>query len=121
MSKQISFTGLENKFLPEMRRKINNSEDRVDLQNHFSYVMSNFLNSVFEENELFINQEDIYLNTDVKNYYSLSPQLKNSAVFQDIWSTSDIPDVLKRFASTAYNKYIRFSKHQEKTNKKLRN
>lgn len=120
MGKQLSYSGLGNKFLHEMRDKIKRSEDRVDLENQFSQIVSNFLRSAFHDKNIAIRFDDIILDPEARDHYSLSRELKRSRAFMETWNSSDIPDYIKKFACCAHNRYVHLEKHLEKTEKKIR-
>ncbi len=120
MSKRISFSHLENRYIHEMRNKISNSEDRIDLENHFSYVLTGLLSSAFEEEKISIKTDDVTFDSGAKNYYTLSSRLMDSPEFKEKWDNSDIPDIVRRFADSAYRRYVHLDKNPAKAEKKIR-
>lgn len=121
MGKQISFSTLGNECIHKFRDKINNAENTVDLQNHFAFTVIDFLNQIFEESQLDIDADDIQFSPDEKELYNFSDRLLNNVEFRKIWDISDLKSVIYKFADSANHKYIHLNKHNEKTNKKIRN
>ncbi|MBN1327748.1 MAG: hypothetical protein JW996_07345 [Candidatus Cloacimonetes bacterium] len=121
MKSQISFSNLGNQFIHEMREGINNSEDKVDLENCFSMTVAKFLKRVFEDHEIRINDDDIRFDPAADNYFSLHGELRDHDYFKEIWHSSDLPNVIKKFANSVYHRYLHLDRHPEKTQKKIRN
>ena len=121
MEKQISFSTLGNEYIHELRDKINNAENITDLKNHFAFTVIDFLNQIFEKSQLDIDADDIKFDPDVKDLYILSDRLSNDLEFKKIWDISDLKHVIHKFADSAKRRFIHINKHNEKTNKKIRN
>jgi len=121
MKSQISFANLGNDYIHRMRDQINNSEDKIDLENNFCYTVSKFLIDVFSGEELEVSADDISFDPNSETFYTLSDNLKNQERFREIWQNSDLPNVIKRFAESTYHRYLHLNKHLEKTQKKIRN
>ncbi len=121
MGNQISFSNLGNECVHKFRDKINNAENIVDLRNYFAFTVIDFLNQIFEESQLDIDADDIKFNPDTKELYILSDRLTNDLEFKKIWDISDLKNVIYKFADSANHRYIHINKHNEKTNKKIRN
>ena len=121
MKGKISFTNLEKEYWPEMRNKINNSENKVDLGKHFSYTIVNLLEKAFEQEDIDLKTDDVIFNPDAKLYFTVSSTLLNQEKFKQTWEQSDLPNVVQRFADSTYHRYVHLNKHLEKTQKKIRN
>ncbi|MDP8200731.1 MAG: hypothetical protein P9M11_01160 [Candidatus Tenebribacter burtonii] len=121
MENQISFSTLGNECVHKFRDKINNAENIVDLRNQFTFTVIDFLNQIFENSPLDIDADDIKFNPDIEDLYILSNRLTNDLEFKKIWDISDLKNVIRKFADSANNRYIHINKHNEKTNKKIRN
>ncbi len=121
MAKQISYTSIGNEFLHKMRDQISNSEDKIDLGNSFSYVVSDFLNKVFEEYGIEIGDDSILFDPEAENYYSINSELLVQNDFAETWHNSDLPSMIKKFADSTYHRYLHLNKHKEKTDSKIRN
>ena len=121
MEKHISFSTLGNEYVRMLRDKINNAENITDLKNHFAFTVIDFLNQIFEKSKLDIDADDIIFNPDVEDLYVLSDKLINDLEFNKIWGISDLKHVIYKFADSANHRFIHINKHNEKTNKKIRN
>ena len=121
MTKHISFSHLEHKFMHVMRERINHSENQIDLKNQFSYTINDFLRSAFQDKNVTITFDDICFDVDTKHHYKLKKDLKKSPVFMETWKNSDISCTIERFACMCYKRYVHICKHNEKTEKKIRN
>ncbi|MFC1887377.1 hypothetical protein ACFLYK_01055 [Candidatus Cloacimonadota bacterium] len=121
MARQISFATLGNEFLHKMRDQISNSEDKIDLGNSFSYIVSGFLGKVFAEKEINIEDDSILFDPEAENYYSINSELLDQGDFSETWQNSDLPNLIKKFADSTYHRYIHLNKHKEKTDRKIRN
>lgn len=121
MNKTASFSKFEKEFSREMRNKINTSEDKIDLENHFSCTVSNMLRKIFEDKNIRITNGDIYFDPSQKHYYRIDGNLLDSKIFKTTWENSDLQSVINRIAASAYHKYVHMKKHPEKTEKKIRN
>jgi hypothetical protein len=119
MAYRISFTKYENNVIRAFRNNLNRAESSEDVKKFFNYSIRELFGQVFGE-ELETRPEDCAFNTETKDLYVLSQRLLSSELFTGIWKNSDLPRIVKRFASSANNRYIRLEKHQEKTVSKIR-
>ncbi|MGM0509310.1 MAG: hypothetical protein ACQERZ_09175, partial [Fusobacteriota bacterium] len=101
MSKQNSFTNYENELLPNLREKLNTSEDSVDIANNFSYVSSELLDKIFGEN-IDIKTDDVVFNPDEEGYFAVSSALLEKDDVKKVFENSDLKNILERFATAAY-------------------
>lgn len=118
--RQFSFTSLEKESLHLMRNRINNAEDKVDIDNYFSRTAADFLTKVFEENPV-IMTDDVLFSPDRKPYYTVSKRLRKSDTFMKVWDNSDLPKCIGKMADSFFHRYKHLCKHPEKTDKKIRN
>jgi hypothetical protein len=119
MTERLSFTKYENEYLPRFRQKINEAESTEDVKKFFVYTMRDLLRSVLQGN-MDIQYEDVWLKPHAKSPYAVSERLFSTNTFQSLWSRSDLPRVMGRFAETATRRYRRLEKHREKTDAKIR-
>ncbi len=119
MKGQISFSAIGNELIHELRDRLNNSEDITDVRNNFSYTVISLLSQAFENIE--IDADDVNFTPEKENRYSISDRLMNIKEFKEIWQHSDLSNVINKFADSSYHRYLHTNKHQEKTNKKIRN
>ncbi|MFO7896466.1 MAG: hypothetical protein R6U84_06010 [Candidatus Cloacimonadales bacterium] len=121
MKKQQSFNHLGNELIHELRNNINNSEGPVDISNHFSYTTSKLLQAVFADESVDIQKDSIIFAPESDHYFKLNNGLADDEGFMEVWKNSDLPSVVGKFAEASYHRYLHHNKHQEKTNKKIRN
>jgi hypothetical protein len=119
MTERLSFTKYENEYLPGFRQKINEAESTEDVKKFFVYTMRDLLRSVLQGN-MDIQYEDVWLKPHAKAPYAVSERLLSTNTFQSLWSRSDLPRVMGRFAEAATRRYRRLEKHREKTDAKIR-
>lgn len=119
MSKQISFSKIENTILPDFRNKINHAESTEDLKKFFIYSVQEIFNHVFS-GEISFDFNDISLQPDSEPYYRLDQHLLASNDFREIWDKSDLPKVIGRLARTAAKHHTRLGKNPGKTEAKIR-
>ena len=115
----VNFENLERKCIGSIRKKVDLSENRKDLEMAFSHSISTFLNQAFQDDLSFSN-DDVTFKPYMKVKYELSPRLKNSKEFMETWEHSNLPHFINQIADTTYHKYIHMSKHGEKTVRKIR-
>ena len=115
----VNFENLERKCIGSIRKKVDLSENRKDLEMAFSYSISTFLNQAFQHNLSFSN-EDVVFKPNMKVKYALSQRLMNSKEFMKTWEHSNLPHFISQVADTTYHKYIHLGKHGEKTVRKIR-
>jgi hypothetical protein len=122
MKGTVSFAPLEKELLHEMRNSINNVEDTIDLENRFSTIMKHLLEKACEKQHvpIDVDNDDIMFNPEAGNYYIISKKLKKMAGFSDLWDSSDLKNVIGRFAGSAYRKYLHLHRHREKARFKIR-
>ena len=116
-----SFAAVGNELLHQMRDRINNSEDRTDLETNFSFTMKKLFDSVLDGSQLIVNDDAITFQPEAKGYYQVNKDLMNIMEFKSLWNNSDISNVISKFALATYKRYKHLSKHPEKTNRKIRN
>jgi hypothetical protein len=122
MKGTFSFATLEKELVHEMRNSINKVEDTIDLENRFSTIMKHLLEKACERRHIPIdvNIDDVMFNPEAGNYYIISKKLKKMAGFSDLWDSSDLKNVIGRFAGSAYRKYLHLHRHPEKARFKIR-
>ncbi len=115
----VNFESLERKCIGSIRKKVDLSENKKDLEITFSHSISTFLDQAFQHDLSFSN-EDVTLKPNSKVKYALSQRLRDSKEFMGIWEHSNLPHFINQIANTTYHKYIHMSKHGEKTVRKIR-
>ena len=119
MSKQISFTKIENELLHKFRQKMDLAESTEDVKKFYAYTTIDFLNKSFEEKIDFTNN-DIELTPDKEPFYRLKNTITKGNNFESIWSQSDLPNIIARFTATAMKHHKHLAKVPGKTESKIR-
>lgn len=114
MSKQISFTKIENELLHKFRQKMGLAESTEDVKKFYAYTTLELLNRVFE-NAINFNYGDIALTPGKSPYYQLNSSLSAKNDFSSVWNNSDLPNVIARFTETAINHHNHFDNNPDKT------
>ncbi|WP_243438931.1 hypothetical protein [Fundidesulfovibrio soli] len=120
MNKQMSFTSLEHDFRHELRDKLDKCEDTFDLERQFSRVVAEFMRQALG-GLVEVENEDISLAPKVKPYYTLSTRLLGDPGFVEVNSSSDLSNILERFAEKARNDYLHMEKKDSGSDQKIRN
>lgn len=118
-----SYTKFEKQLLPDFRKKITQSEDCVDLVNHFSYEMMLLMDNIFNhnaENRMRFDPEDILFDPMLDGHVRYSEKIMGFMKFRDAMEGSDLGNIISRFAETTKDRYIHLRKHPEKTRSKIR-
>ncbi len=115
----VNFEKIERKCMSSIRKKVDLSENRKDLEMVFSHSISTFLNQAFQHSLSFSN-DDVIFKPNMKVKYALSPKLINSKKFMETWEHSNLPHFINQIVDTTYHKYIHMGKHGEKTVRKIR-
>jgi len=119
MSKQMSFSKIENTILHDFRNKVNHAESTEDLKKFFTYSAQELFNNIFLGKMTF-DFDDVSLQPDTEPHYHLNERLLASNEFKQVWDKSDLPQVIGRLANTAAKHYIRLEKNPGKTEAKIR-
>ncbi|MCB2183959.1 MAG: hypothetical protein KQH63_18185 [Desulfobulbaceae bacterium] len=119
MSKQLSFTKIENELLPEFRKKIGTAESTEDVKKFYVYTMQNLFRQAFS-GKIDLEYNDIELTPDNDPPFFMTEKFKDEADFSSTWNASDLPHVISRFTESAVNRYRHLEKKPEKTEAKIR-
>jgi len=120
MSKQLSFTALENTFRHELRGKLEQCEDTFDMEQQFALVIAEFLRQALGE-RMDIVPEDVRLAPDGPPYYVLSPRLLEAPEFLETFDNSDLPNILERFAEKTRKDHVHLHRKDAQSEQKIRN
>jgi hypothetical protein len=119
MVKQLSYSKYENIILPKYRKQLNIAESTEDIKKFFIYACQELFENIFEDN-IKLQYNDIILLAESEPNYKLSERLHSYEYFETAWKHSDLPNVLRRLAKKAANRYKRLEKHPKKTAAKIR-
>jgi len=118
MTRQLSFTKMENELLPKFRKMTNEAESTVEVQKFFIYCMQELFSNAFD-GQLELQFEDVELLPEREPPFVLSEKLKSREEFIEAWSASDLPQIVGRFADLALNRYKHLAKNPGKTEAKM--
>ncbi|MFZ5774428.1 MAG: hypothetical protein ACOY3Z_02965 [Thermodesulfobacteriota bacterium] len=119
MTRQLSFSKYEQAILPGFRERINQAESTEDVKKFFGQTTDELMKNAFQ-GSLATAWNDITLDEKAEGGFAVSGRLLASEEFTSVWNSSDLPNVVSRFAKTAMNHYKHLLKHPEKTNAKIR-
>ncbi|WP_028579047.1 hypothetical protein [Desulfogranum japonicum] len=119
MTKQMSYTKIENDILPKFRKNMNLAESTEDVKKFFSYAMQELLGRVFSD-DFMPTYDDIQLQPGHSPPYLLSDAICQLEKYTAIWDHSDLAEILLRFAKMANHRYDHLEKKPEKTEAKIR-
>ncbi|MFO7761796.1 MAG: hypothetical protein ACQES8_04615 [Thermodesulfobacteriota bacterium] len=119
MSRQLSFTKFENELRPDFRQKMSSAESTEDVKKFFVYTVINLMKKVFAD-DFKLEYDDIAFAPTKAPYYKLNNQITEKDQFKSIWEKSDLPQVMKRFAESAANRFNHLVKNPDKTESKIR-
>jgi hypothetical protein len=119
MTERISFTKYEHDSVPLFREKINKAESTDDIKKIFSQTMRLLLADILRD-QFKPTDDDVVLQPDSEISYEVSERLLSSRNFKTLWVSSDLPQVISRFAQSASGRYRRLEKKPEKTESRIR-
>ncbi|MFP3984390.1 MAG: hypothetical protein ACLFV2_11980 [Desulfurivibrionaceae bacterium] len=119
MSRQLSFSKFENELRPDFRQKMSTAESTEDVKKFFIYTAMKLMEQVFGD-DLKLEYDDIVLAPSIAPYYKINDNITETDRFKSIWENSDLPQVMKRFAESATNRFNHLTKNPDKTEAKIR-
>lgn len=119
MTRQQSFTKIENELLPKFRKMTNEAESTEDVKKFFAYTMQELLGQVFS-GQLELQFGDVELTPEGEPPYRLGEMVRSLEDFTQVWDNSDLSHIVSRFAELAMNRYRHLDKNPKKTEAKIR-
>ena len=119
MTRQQSFTKMENELLPKFRKMTNEAESTEDVKKFFAYSMQELFSQVFS-GQLELQYGDIELLPGEEPPYRFSEAIKSLEDFTQVWGNSDLAHIVLRFAELAMNRHRHLAKNPKKTEAKIR-
>ncbi|HHH84439.1 MAG TPA: hypothetical protein ENL15_00620 [Firmicutes bacterium] len=120
MSRTLSFTNHARVAFSELRERLNQTERPQEALKEFAVAATSFLKKACNEKGVNLPGEAVSLTPGEKRLFIIHPSLMEQEIFQRLWADSDLPHIITQMAEQATNRWIHLSKHQEKTNKKIR-
>jgi len=112
MAKNQSFTKIEHELVHAFREQINLAECMTDVQLVFSRSVQHLLLKVFD-NRVDVKVDDVTLTPGQEPGYALNETLLCKEIFKELWSTSDLRQIIERFAFSAEHRYKQLKKHHD--------
>lgn len=120
MTQQISFSSLEQELLHDYRAKMGIAESNEDVKKFFIYNAMELFKQAAEK-PVTINYEDIELRFEQAPYFEISDRLLSKSNIAELCNSSDLTNILGRFAETAVKRCKHLKKNPAKTEAKFRN
>ncbi|MDD2462641.1 MAG: hypothetical protein PHI97_01465 [Desulfobulbus sp.] len=118
MTLQTSFTHVENKLLPHLRKTISQARSTEDVKKMFGYCLQELFRDV-SSGELELRLEDITLYPEA-NRCDIDERIRQLAAFTKVWNGTDLPRIVDRFTEVCLHQYAHLAKNPEKTEAKIR-
>jgi hypothetical protein len=118
MTRQISFTRLEQALLPGFRDRMDRAESTEDVRKFFAETASTLLCDAMGQPGA-VRFEHVSLVPGSPEGYSLAEDVQTSPAFRQTWDGSDLPRILAQMARGASNRYAHLDKNPGKTESKI--
>jgi len=118
MSKQLSYSKVEQNILPGFRQNINHAESTEDVRKYFGFAVRDLIIGVFRQ-EIEPFPDDVVLAPDSDSGFSLGKRLQANELFMTAWQQSDLPNIVGRLAETAVKHHRHLAKNPGKTELKI--
>ncbi|MFP4476720.1 MAG: hypothetical protein ACLFOY_14275 [Desulfatibacillaceae bacterium] len=120
MTAKRSFTKHEKDLLREYRQKMSAAESTEDVKKFYLRTILELFERVFGD-QVNLEYEDLRWDETRDAALEFRADVEDNPRFREVWDNSDLPDIVKRFAETAKNRYIHLSKHPDRTEAKMFN
>ncbi len=118
MTRQISFTHLEQAITPGFRERMDRAENTEDVRKFFAEVASTFLSDAMGQPGA-VRYEDVTLAPDAPDGYKLADTLASKPGFLDVWEGSDLSRIMASLARSATNRFVHLDKNPLRTEAKM--
>ena len=118
MSKQISYSKIEQNVLPGFRQNINHAESTEEVRKIFGFAVRDLLLGAFRQ-EIDPSPDAVVLAPNAGSGFTLSADLQNNELFMTAWRESDLPHIIGRLAETAGNHFRHLAKNPGRTELKI--
>jgi hypothetical protein len=119
MTRQQSFTKIENELLPRFRKQVGEAESTGEVQKFFRHCIRELFAQA-SDGRVSPADEDIDLLTEGQETFRIGERVRCTAGFAEIWEGSDLAQIVSRFAEAARNRFRHLAKNPEKTEAKIR-
>jgi len=118
MTRQISFTHLEQAITPGFRDRMDRAESAEDVRKFFAEMASTLLSDALGKPEA-VRFEDVVLAPGVPNGYTISEAILEVPAFKETWEGSDLSRIIATFARSAVHRYNHLHKTPLRTEAKM--
>jgi hypothetical protein len=118
MTRQISFTRLEQAVAPGFRERMDRAESTEDVRKFFAEMASTLLSDALGKPGA-VRFEDVVLAPDVPNGYTISEAILEVPAFRETWEGSDLSRIVATLARSAVHRYAHLDKNPLKTEAKI--
>lgn len=115
----ISFSRAGKNIAHEMRHRVSMCGSVGELESAFSEVSGKFISAVTGSMTGGLPR-GIVFDTNAKRHYRISEELDGEALFREAWYRSDLPDIIAKFAETAWHRYQHLMKTDSRRSIRIR-
>lgn len=119
MTRQVSFTRLEQAQLPGFRERLDRAESPDEVRRFFAETMATLLADALGSAGA-VRHDDVTLMPDATEGYVLASSVRALPGFADIWRDSDLPRIAGDFARLAVKRHRHLAGNPERTEAKTR-
>lgn len=119
MTRQVSFTRLEQAQLPGFRERLDRAESPDEVRRFFAETMATLLSDALGTAGA-VRYDDVALSPDAADGYELAPAVRAVQGFAGIWNDSDLPRIVGGFARVAEKRFRHLAGNPERTEAKTR-
>lgn len=119
MTRQASFTRLEQAHLPGFRERLDRAESPDEVRRFFAETVATLLSDALGTAGA-VRHDDVALSPDAADGYALTTSVRALPGFAGIWSDSDMPRIAGDFARLAVKRHRHLAGNPERTEAKTR-
>lgn len=119
MTRQASFTRLEQAQLPGFRERLDRTESPDEVRRFFAETVATLLADALGAAEA-VRYDAVALSPDAADGYALDGTIRALPGFVGIWTDSDLPRIVGDFARLAVKRYRHLAGNPERTEAKTR-
>ena len=116
---EVSFTKKGKAAAHEMRHRVATCMKVEELANTFSEVSGRFIGAVTGTGSGALPRGIIF-DTVSKQHYRISDDLDREPLFREAWYRSDLPDIIAKFAKSAWHRYLHLMKDDSRSKIRIR-
>ena len=116
---EVSFTKKGNAAAHEMRHRVATCMKVEELENTFSEVSCRFISTVTGSAAGALPR-GILFDTASKQHYRISDDLDREPLFREAWYRSDLPEIIAKFAKSAWHRYLHLMNDDSRSKVRIR-